>query len=380
MSEVEIGINKSGRAAYGLDELSIVPARRTRDAADVDLSWQLDAFSFALPFLTAASDAVVSPERAIEIGQLGGLAVLDLEGLWTRYEHPEPLLEEIAGLPEDQVTRRLQEIYAAPVRAELVTERVHQVARSGAVACGSLSPAHAAALAPAAIAGELDVLVVQGTVVSAEHVSKKSEPLDLEALIREIDLPVLVGGCSSYQAALHLMRTGAVGVIVGMGEGGASRTAEVLGLGVPLASAIADAAGARSRHLEETGVYVQIIAAGPINHSADIAKALACGADAVMLGAPLAAAKGAPGHGAHWFTSAAHPRLPRAARVATPTCASLEEILLGPTHGEDGRVNLFGALRKTIALCGYANVREFHKADVVVSRSGSGRARSLRPG
>lgn len=366
MADVEIGMGKSGRRAYGLGEISIVPARRTRDAADVDLSWQLDAFRLALPFVAAPSDAVVSPTAALEIDRCGGLAVLDLEGLWTRYEDAEPLLKELAGLEDPAATARLRELYRAPVRTELVTERVRAISSTGAVACGAVTPPHAAALVPAALEGELDVLVVQGTVVSAEHVSKGAAPLDLAGLIRAIDVPVLVGGCSSYQAALHLMRTGAVGVIVGTGSGGTATTGEVLGVGVPLATAIADAAGARSRHLEETGVYVHVVAEGEIETGAEVAKALACGADAVVLGRALARSSEAPGHGRHWSPLLAHPTLPRARAVTAAPLAPLAEILSGPAPGGDGRVNLFGALRKTVALCGYATVREFHKADVVV--------------
>ncbi len=367
MVDVEIGIGKSARRAYNLEDVSIVPARRTRDAADVDLSWQLDAFRFELPLVAGPSDAVVSPETAVALDRLGGLAVVDLEGLWTRYEDAAPLCAEIAALPDAAVPARLRELYGAPVRPELVTERVRQVAGVGAVACGAVTPQHAAALAPAALEGDLDVLVVQATVVSAEHVSRTREPLDLAGLIRALDVPVLVGGCASYQAALHLMRTGAVGVIVGTGPGAASSTGEVLGIGVPLATAIADAAGARSRHLEETGVYVHVIAEGAIETGAGLARALACGADAVMLNTALAAAEESPGAGQYWSGIAAHPSLPRARRVRVPARAPLAEILLGPAREGDGRVNLFGALRKAVALCGYANVREFHKADVVVS-------------
>ncbi len=373
MVELEIGIGKSARQAFGLDQLSIVPSRRTRDAADVDISWQLDAFRLDLPLVAAPSDAVVSPAQAIELNRLGALAVLDLEGLWTRYEDPTPLLAELGRMSAGAVAQRLAELYAEPVHLELVTARVAEISTSGAVACGAVSPQHAAALAPAALAGELDVLVVQGTVVSADHVSKTAETLDLAALIRELDVPVLVGGCASYQAALHLMRTGAVGVIVGTGPGGSSTTAEVLGIGVPLGTAIADAAGARSRHLEETGVYVHVVAEGPITTGADVAKALACGADAVMLGTPLAGTSTAPGCGRHWTGAATHQRLPRAVCSQVGTEATLGEVLFGPARSADGRTNLVGALCKTIALCGYANVREFHKADVVVAPS-AGRA------
>jgi len=367
VADVEIGIGKSARLAYGLEDVSIVPSRRTRDPEDVDISWQLDAFGFPLPLMAGPLDAVVSPRSAVAIGRLGGLAALNLEGLWTRYEDPGPLLEEIASLPAESVTRRLQVLYAEPVRPELVTARIREIGESGVVTCAAVSPQRADALVPAALEAELDVLVVQGTVVSAEHVSKGSEPLNLKRFIREIDIPVVVGGCVSYQAALHLMRTGAVGVLAGVGSGEACTTRGVLGLGVPQATAIADAAGARTRHLEETGVYVHVIAEGGMEQGGDIAKAIACGADAVMLGAPLAAAEDAPGRGAFWGSHAGHGSLPRGTRIATPPIGTLADVLLGPATRDDGRLNLFGALRTTMAMCGYASLREFHKAEVVVS-------------
>ncbi len=368
MVEIEIGVGKSARLAVGLREVTIVPSRRTRDPGDVDLTWQLDAFRFALPLMASAMDSVVSPTSAAAIGALGGLAVLDLEGIWTRYEDPEPLLDEIASLDSHRSTRRLQEIYEAPVRPELVTARLRELARSGALTCGAVSPRHAAALGPVAVAAEVDVLVIQGLVVSAEHVTKGEEPLNLKRFIRELDVPVVVGGCASYQAALHLMRTGAVGILVGVGAGSASTNGDVLGIGIPQATAIADAAGARTRHLEETGIYVQVIANGGMATGGDLARAVACGADAVMLGAPLAAALDAPGRGWHWGAGAGHATLPRGARVQAPPRDTLEEILLGPAHADDGRTNLFGGLRRTMATCGYATVRELHKAEVVVAR------------
>jgi IMP dehydrogenase len=266
----------------------------------------------------------------------------------------------------------LQEIYAPPVQIELVTARVRDIAASGVVTCGAVTPQRLAELAPVILQAELDVLVVRGTVVSAEHVTKGGEALNLKRFIRELDIPVVVGGCSSFQAALHLMRTGAVGVLVGVGQGGTSSTREVLGIGVPQATAIADAAGARSQHLEETGVYVQVIADGGLVSGGDIAKAIVAGADAVMIGAPLASASEAPGGGFHWGTSASHATVPRGRIVAQPVLGSLEEILLGPGHLDDGSVNLMGALRASMALCGYASIREFHKAEVVITASSDG--------
>ncbi|MDE3086713.1 MAG: GuaB3 family IMP dehydrogenase-related protein [Acidobacteriota bacterium] len=367
MAEIEIGIYKSGRRAYGFDDIAIVPSRRTRDPEDVDISWEIDAFRFELPLMAAAMDGVVSPRTAVEVGRLGGLAVLNLEGLWTRYEDPESLFEEIASLDDDKATARMQQMYLEPVKPELVTERIRHVKAAGVVSCASVTPQKTEALTPAILAGELDMLVIQGTVVSAEHVSKTSEPLNLKRFIREFDIPVIVGGCASYQAALHLMRTGAVGVLVGVGPGNACTTRGVLGLGVPQATAIADVAGARMRHLDETGVYVHVIADGGMSRGGDIAKAIVCGADAVMLGSPLSSAEEAPCRGFHWGMATFHPTLPRGTRVRTSVRGSLKEILLGPAHENDGRMNLFGALRTSMATTGYQSVKEFQKAEVMVA-------------
>jgi len=369
MAEIEIGIYKSGRRAYGFDDIAIVPSRRTRDPEDVDISWQFDAFRFELPLLGAAMDGVVSPTTAVELGRLGGAGVLNLEGLWTRYEDPTPLLDEIRELDDDKATARMQQMYLEPVRPELVTARIKEIRAAGVVAIASLTPQRTAALAPACAEAGLDVLVVQGTVVSAEHVSKTVEPLNLTRFIREFEIPTIVGGCASYQAALHLMRTGAVGVLVGVGPGNACTTRGVLGIGVPQATAIADVAGARMRHLDETGVYVHVIADGGMSKGGDIAKAIACGADAVMLGSPLSSAVEAPASGYHWGMATFHPTLPRGARVRTGVRGTLHEILLGPAHENDGRLNLFGALRTAMATCGYETLKEFQKAEVMVAPS-----------
>ena len=367
MAEVEIGRGKSGRRAYGFDDIAIVPSRRTRDPEDVDITWEIDAYRFELPLMASAMDGVVSPATAIEIGRLGGVGVLNLEGVWTRYEDPEPLLEEISHLDVDKATARMQQIYMEPIKPELVTQRIREIKEAGVVSCASLTPQRTEQFAKALVDAELDLFVIQGTVVSAEHVSKTVEPLNLKRFIREFDIPVIVGGCASYQAALHLMRTGAVGVLVGVGPGHACTTRGVLGIGVPQATAIADARAARAQHLDETGVYVHVIADGGMGTGGDIAKAIVCGADAVMIGSPLAAAAEAPGRGYHWGMATFHPTLPRGARVKTTTRGTLKEILVGPAHENDGRLNLFGALRTSMATCGYESVKEFQKAEVMVA-------------
>ncbi len=365
--DIEIGIGKTARRAYGFDEVAIVPSRRTRDPDDVDISWEIDAWTFDLPLMASAMDGVVSPATAVEVGRLGGLAVLNLEGLQTRYEDPEPVLDEIAGLPDDKATRRMQEIYREPVKEELIVQRIREIKEGSVVAAASLTPQRVRTYAPLVLQAELDILVIQGTVVSAEHVSTRSEPLNLKEFIASFDLPVIVGGCASYQTALHLMRTGAVGVLVGVGPGAACTTRGVLGVGVPQATAISDAAGARGEHLRETGRYVHVIADGGMRTGGDIAKAIACGADAVMIGSPLAKAYEAPGRGYHWGMATFHADLPRGARVKTSRSGSLAEILVGPAHENDGTLNLFGGLRTSMATTGYASIKEFQKAVLVVA-------------
>ena len=369
MAEVEIGIYKSARQAYGFDDIAIVPSRRTRDPEDVDIAWQLDAYKFELPLLASAMDGVVSPATAIEIGKLGGLGVLNLEGLWTRYEDPMPLFEEIRGLENDKATARMQQMYLEPIKLELVTQRIREMKAAGITTSASVTPQRTDWRAKAIADAELDILVIQGTVVSAEHVSKTVEPLNLKRFIREFEIPTIVGGCASYQAALHLMRTGAVGVLVGVGPGNACTTRGVLGIGVPQATAIADVAGARMRHLDETGVYVHVIADGGMSKGGDVAKAIACGADAVMIGSPLSSATEAPARGFHWGMATFHPTLPRGARVKTEVRGSLREILLGPATENDGRMNLFGALRTSMATCGYETLKEFQKAEIMLAPS-----------
>jgi IMP dehydrogenase len=371
VTNVEIGRGKHGRMAYPLDAIGIVPARRTRDPEEVSIAWQIDAYRFDLPLVACPMDSVVSPRTAIRIGQLGGLAVLDLEGLWTRYEDPEPLLAEIAELEDEQkATRRLQNMYAAPIKEELIGRRIEEIARARVTTAARLSPQKTARYYKAVVDAGADIFVIRGTTVSAEHVSGRAEPLNLKQFIYELDIPVVVGGCATYTAALHLMRTGAAGVLVGFGGGSGHTTAKVLGVAVPMATAIADVAAARRDYLDESGGrYVHVIADGSMTSSGDIAKALAIGADAVMIGSPLARAEQAPGHGYHWGSEANHTELPRGARVRVGTIGTLEQILHGPSTVPDGSMNLMGALKRTMATAGYSDLKEFQRVEVVVSDS-----------
>ncbi len=367
MREIEIGQAKSGRHAYSLDDVAIVPSRRTRDPEEVSVAWQIDAYRFELPILAAPMDSVMSPQTAVAFGRHGGLGVLDLEGLWTRYDDPSDLLAEVAQLGGREATARLQEIYAEPVRPDLITARLKEMRESGVTVAGSLSPQRTREFAKVVVDAGCDMFVIRGTTVSAEHVSSQAEPLNLKEFIYELDVPVVVGGCATYQAALHLMRTGAAGVLVGFGGGAAHTTRTVLGISVPMASAVADVAAARRDYLDESGGrYVHVIADGGVGTSGDIVKAIACGADAVMLGAALARASDAPGSGYHWGPEAHHGELPRGERIEIGTVGTLEEILFGPSRTADGTMNLVGALRRAMAMTGYTELKEFQRVEVVV--------------
>ncbi|WP_240034793.1 GuaB3 family IMP dehydrogenase-related protein [Glaciihabitans arcticus] len=368
MSDIEIGRSKRARRAYAFDDIAIVPSRRTRDPHDVSVTWTIDAYTFDIPVLAAPMDSVVSPATAITMGRLGGLGVLDLEGLWTRYDDPEPLLAEIRGLAPEDATKRMQQIYAEPIKPELVTARLAEIRASGVPVAGALSPQRTQELYKTVVDAGVDLFVIRGTTVSAEHVSKNVEPLNLKEFIYELDVPVIVGGASTYTAALHLMRTGAAGVLVGFGGGAASTTRASLGIHAPMATAVADVAGARRDYLDESGGrYVHVIADGGLGTSGDIVKAISMGADAVMLGSTLARATDAPGGGWHWGAEAHHSELPRGNRVEVGTLAPLEEILFGPSTVADGRVNLIGALRRSMATTGYSDLKEFQRVEVVVA-------------
>ena len=369
--EVEIGRGKKGRRAYGFDDIAIVPSRRTRDPDDIDISWELGHYQFKLPLVASAMDGVVSPRTAGAVGQLGGLAVLNLEGIYSRYEDAEAQLERIASFDAARATAEMQRIYSAPVDPELMVERIREIKEQRVVCAGSLTPQRVRTHYEAALEAGLDILVIQGTVISAEHVSNDASrpPVNLKEFIRDVPVHVVVGGCASYATGLHLMRTGAEAVLVGVGPGAACTTRGVLGVGVPQATAIADVAAARSQNMLETGEYVNVIADGGMRNGGDISKAVACGADAVMIGSPLARAYEAPGRGYHWGMATFHPDLPRGARVQTTQNGSLEQILLGPAHENDGTFNLMGSLRTCMATCGYSDIRDFQRAEVIVAPS-----------
>jgi IMP dehydrogenase len=365
--EVEIGRGKKARRAYGFDDIAIVPSRRTRDPDDIDVTWNLGPYRFELPLLASAMDGVVSPNTAVLVNRLGGLGALNLEGIWSRYEDADEQLDRIAKAPPEMATKLMQEVYAEPVKPELIRRRIEEIKAEGAVACGSLTPQKVNEHYELALDAGLDILVVQGTVISAEHVSSSADPLNLKEFIAELPIPCIVGGCASYSTGLHLMRTGAVGVLVGVGPGAACTTRGVLGIGVPQATAIADVAAARSQHMLETGQYCNVIGDGGMRTGGDVSKAIACGADAVMIGSPMARAKEAPGRGYHWGMATFHPSLPRGTRVATRQDGTLEQILLGPANENDGTFNLMGALRTSMATCGYEDIPSFHRAEVMVA-------------
>ncbi|MFD9896391.1 GuaB3 family IMP dehydrogenase-related protein [Amycolatopsis sp. NPDC059027] len=371
---VEIGMGRTARRAYGLDDVEIVPSRRTRSSSVVSTAWQIDAYRFDLPLITHPTDAIVSPGTAVAVGELGGLGVLNAEGLWARHANVEDTIFRLVRAAEDTedptaVVRVLQELHSAPIRLDLLSEAIKTVRESGVTVAARVSPQHAAELTPDLLAAGVEILVVQGTIISAEHVQRDAEPLDLKDFIGRLDVPVIAGGVSDYRTAMHLMRTGAAGVIVGHGATpGVTSTDRVLGIGVPMATAIIDAAAARRDYLDETGGrYVHVLADGGISTSGDIAKAIACGADAVMLGAPLAAASDAPGQGLYWTAAAAHPSLPRSRVAAGPDYAvDLKTLLFGPSSDAEGVVNLFGALRRAMAKTGYSDLKEFQRVGLTV--------------
>lgn len=367
-NEIEIGRGKRGRRAFSFDDVAVVPSRRTRDPQAVSLAWQIDAFQFSIPVIAAPMDSVMSPETAIALGRHGGLGVLDLEGLWTRYDDPSALLNEIIELDADQATTRMQEIYREPIKPELIAQRLGEVRAAGVTVAGALSPQRTQEHYQTVVKAGVDLFVIRGTTVSAEHVSAEAEPLNLKKFIYDLDVPVIVGGASTYQAALHLMRTGAAGVLVGFGGGAAQTTRTSLGVHAPMATAVADVAAARRDYLDESGGrYVHVIADGGLGRSGDMVKAIACGADAIMVGAALARASEAPGQGYHWGPEAHHPDLPRGERVHVGTTGTLAEILFGPGSTADGTTNIMGALRRSMATTGYSELKEFQRVDVVVS-------------
>ncbi|MGS2808777.1 GuaB3 family IMP dehydrogenase-related protein [Nocardia sp. MW-W600-9] len=379
---VEIGMGRVARRTYELDDVDIVPSRRTRSSKLVSLAWQLDAYRFEIPVLSHPTDALVSPEFAIELGRLGGLGVINGEGLWARHADVQGKVDQLIDLVDkggyERAISLLQELHAAPMQPDLLAAAVAQVRAAGVTTAVRVSPQNARALTPALVQAGVDLLVVQGTIISAEHVGD-GEPLNLKTFIAELDVPVVAGGVSDHRTALHLMRTGAAGVIVGYGSyPGATTTGEVLGIGVPMATAIADAAAARRDYLDETGGrYVHVIADGDVATSGQLAKAIACGADAVMLGVPLSVSAEAPGRGWYWPSATAHPSVPRGSFLpvdeswldgadGTVTRPNLERVLYGPSDDPFGSLNLVGGLRRSMAKAGYSDLKEFQKVGLSV--------------
>ncbi len=357
------------RPAYGFDDVALVPGSLTIDPEDVDLSWQIGRYRFALPVLAAAMDGVVDPAFAIALGRLGGLAVLNLEGLQTRYEDPSEPLAAIAEAPAERATELLQELYRPPVRPDLIRRRIQQIKEGGVVAAASATPANAAEYGRIAVDAGVDIFVVQSTVTSARHRSRAGGYLSLRDFCRWMPVPVIVGNCVSYSAALELMETGIAGLLVGVGPGAACTSREVLGVGVPQVTATMECAAARRDFRARTGRYVPIITDGGMRTGGDIAKAVAAGADAVMLGSPFAQTVEAPGRGHHWGMATPHAALPRGTRIRVGVQCTLEQLLFGPTSRTDGTQNLMGALRTSMGMCGAANIGEMHAVDMVIAPS-----------
>ncbi|HEX3547776.1 MAG TPA: GuaB3 family IMP dehydrogenase-related protein [Mycobacterium sp.] len=379
---VEIGMGRTARRTYELDDINIVPSRRTRSSQDVSTAWQLDAYRFEIPVMAHPTDALVSPEFAIELGRTGGLGVLNGEGLIGRHADVEEKIAQVieaaekepvgpgASLGPSAAIRLLQQLHSAPLDPDLLGAAVARIRDAGVTTAVRVSPQNARSLTPSLVAAGIDLLVIQGTIISAERVARDGEPLNLKTFISELDVPVVAGGVLDHRTALHLMRTGAAGVIVGYGStSGVTTSDEVLGISVPMATAIADAAAARREYLDETGGrYVHVLADGDIHTSGDLAKAIACGADAVVLGTPLATAAEALGEGWFWPAAAAHPSLPRGAllQVAIGERPSLRQVLTGPSDDPFGSLNLVGGLRRSMAKAGYCDLKEFQKVGLTV--------------
>lgn len=375
---VEIGIGREARRTYRLDDVSLVPSRRTRSSKDVDTTWNIDAYSFEIPVMSHPTDALATPDFVLEMSRQGGMGVINAEGLWGRHADLEAAVQRVidaadndAGLVSAEATRVLQELHAAPVDHDLLAERIRAVRAEGATVAVRVSPQHAREFAPKVIAAGAELLIIQGTMISAEHVAEGGEPLNLKDFIGSLDVPVIAGGVTDYTTAMHLMRTGAAGIIVG---GGVNTNGMALGIETAMATAIADVAAARRDYLDETGGrYVHILADGEIETSGDVVKAIACGADAVVLGTLLASAAEAAGKGYFWPSVAAHPRFPRGFVTEAYEFASSEErpslgeILHGPSRDALGLHNIVGGLRRAMAKCGYTDLKSFQKVRLSVA-------------
>jgi IMP dehydrogenase len=365
--EVPIGKGRWARRAYGFEEISIVPGDITVDPELVDVSLEIGGFRLEIPILAAAMDGVVDPNFARVMGKLGGLAVLNLQGIQTRYENPQEVLEEIISATPDKATEVMQRVYREPVKDELVYKRIKEIKDSGVITACSSVPQEAERMAQIAVEAGVDIFVVQSTVITERHKAKNYTPLSLEKFTKKIPVPVVVGNVVSFSTAMELFETGISGILVGVGPGGACTTRQVLGIGVPQVTAIADVAYARDIFYHKTGRYIPVIGDGGMNTGGDIAKAIACGADGVMLGQALARAREAFGRGYHWGMAMSHSALPRGTRVYTGTTGTLQEILFGPARTDDGTQNLVGALKNSLGICGAMNIKEFHQVELVIA-------------
>ncbi|MFC2022617.1 GuaB3 family IMP dehydrogenase-related protein [Chloroflexota bacterium] len=358
---------KQLRRSYGFDEVAIVPGEITINPDQTNIDLNVEGFTFPIPIIASAMDAVTDVTLAIHYGKLGGLAVLNLDGVQVRYDDPYEILADIAQAPASEVTALLQKVYSQPIKDSLIGERIVQVKQGGVVCAVSAAPANSKRSAPLAAEAGADIFVVQSTVTSARHISKSYRGLIFEDFRQLIGIPVMVGNCVSYSACLELMRTGISGVLVGVGPGAACTTRQVVGVGVPQITATIDCAAARDTYFKESGRYVPIVTDGGFRNGGDLCKAVAAGADAVMLGSIFAQAEESPGHGYHWGMSHPHPTLPRGTRIHVGTTGTLEQILFGPTSVTDGSQNLVGALRTAMGVCGAVNIQEMHKANMVIA-------------
>jgi len=364
-----IGINRRARRCYGFDEVALVPGSQTVNPNEVDISFKFNGKNFKIPILAAAMDGVVDVKFAIEMSRLGGIAVLNLDGIQTRYENPDEVLQEISKASPQKATELIQTVYNTPIKEKLVSKRVSQIKKAKAMAVASCIPANAEKFSKLAIAAGVDIFVVQSTVATLKHLSKEYKTLDLVKFCKSIKIPVILGNCVTYETTLELMGTGASGLLIGVGPGAACTTRGVLGIGVPQVTATVDAAGARDFYFKRTGRYVSIITDGGMNRGGDICKAFACGADAVMIGSSFARAQEAPGRGFHWGMATSHVNLPRGTRIQVGTTGVLKDILFGPAKVDDGSQNLLGALKTSMGSLGASNLKEMHDVEIIIAPS-----------
>ena len=367
---IEIGRGKSARRAYGIDEIALVPGQRTLDPSLADTRWQIGGIDREIPIIASAMDGVVDVRMAVLLSELGAMGVLNLEGIYTRYTDPQPILERIASVGNHEFVSLMQQLYAEPIKPELIGQRIKEIKDGGGIAAVSATPAGASKYGLTVAAAGADLFFVQATVVSTAFLSPESvTPLDLTQFCQEMPIPVILGNCVTYEVALNLMKTGAAGILVGIGPGAACTSRGVLGVGVPQATAVADCAAARDEYYRETGKYVSVIADGGLITGGDICKCIACGADGVMIGSPFARATEAPGLGFHWGMATPSPVLPRGTRIRVGTTGTLEQILRGPALLDDGTHNLLGALKTSMGTLGAKDLKEMQQVEVVIAPS-----------